>query len=157
MYMMLHPLATLTQTARELGYTIGWLSQIINCDLFQARLASLRQQEVEVCVLSLREKTAAVAYQGLERLGVKLDTEENTQVIGDVTTKLLKNLGHGAEDPPSQHISNTLIVATKEGMEEARGLMKQVKALTNPLPPTDDLVNRIEKSGGRIIEHPPTD
>ena len=155
--MMLNPTATLTMLASQLGYTMGWLSQIINCDLFQERLSQVRQQEMEVGVLSLREKTAAVAYQGLERLSTKLDVEENTQVLGDVTTKLLKNLGQGEEAAPAQ-VNNTLIVATKEGMLEAQGLMKQVKALTNPLPPTDDLGHEGPTDGGRIIDHPaPTD
>ena len=153
--MMLNPTATLTMIARELGYTLGWLSQIVACDLFQERLSQVRQQEMEVGVLSLREKTAAVAYQGLERLSTKLDTEESTQILGDVTNKLLNNLGRGEQTQPQQ-VNNTLIVATKEGMEEARGLMKQVKALTQPLLPTDDLGHEGPADGGRIIDHPAT-
>ncbi len=152
--MMLNPTATLTMLAQQLGYTIGWLSQIINCDLFQERLFQIRQQEMEVGVLSLREKTAAVAYQGLERLSTKLDTEESTSILGDVTNKLLNNLGRGQEAPSPVNTNNTLIIATKEGMEEARGLMKQVKAMTQPIRPTDDLGRGELIDGGTIIDHP---
>lgn len=149
LYMMLSPGGTLTQMGKDLGYTVGWLSQIINCDLFQERLAQTRATaEVEIGWLSLRELQGAVAYQGLEKVRDKLDREEDLEKISDITVKLLKIISPKREDTPPQQ-TNTLIIATQEGLNMARKVTQAVQQRIPPLIPTDDL-GRGE--GGKVLD-----
>lgn len=160
LYMMLSPGVTLTQMAADLGYTIGWLSQIVNCDLFQARLAQTQKDTaIEIGWLSLKELQVAVAYQGLEKISVKLEHEEDFEKISDVTMKLLKIITPSAEPLPPQIQNNTLILATQAGLEQAKRINQEVQRLIPPLQPSDDLGR--DSTGkvidGRVIDAPKGD
>ncbi len=61
------------QLAKVFGYTAGWISQILNSDAFQARLAA-RKIEIEDPVLraTVEERTKAIYLQSLAILEEKL-------------------------------------------------------------------------------------
>ena len=159
LWFLLHPGATLTEASSDLGYTVGWLSQICNSDLFQAELAKIQTEEIQLGPLGLLEKQKAVAYQGLEILSEKLDLEGNVATVGDITTKLLKLLQPSVA--PELHIGNNaqVVIATQEGLASAQQILQEVRALRPPLRPTDDLGRSAKGEvidNGRVIDAPPS-
>ncbi len=125
--------------ARAFGMTQGWMSQIIASDLFQARLASLRDQEMEIGVLSIRERMAGLALQALEQMTDRLEAEQDLERIHKVADGMLKRLGYGegrgtlalqVQAGEGAHV--TINSPTPAALEEARAIALRVKALTPP-------------------------
>ena len=146
MWLMLNPNKAQGKCAEELGYTQGWVSQIISSDMFQMRLAELRQEDFEVSVLSIREKMNAAASLGLDRMIEKLETETDLERIRSTTDTALKRLGYGVKQQEVQSPNNTLMQnnnfflgeASKNSLEEARKLLELKVASTKPLSSEDD-------------------
>ena len=146
MWLMLNPNKSQGECARELGYTDAWVSQIINSDIFQARLAELREQDFELNVLSLREKLSAAADLAIDKMMERLEVETDIDKIRNVGDTALKRLGYGTPANPAQVaiggriINNTLIVdgASKAALEQSRQVLDYVKRNTAPLAAEDD-------------------
>lgn len=150
-YMMAHAGCTLEQISAACGgYSIGWLSQIINSEIFQAQLKE-RQQECWGDVrASIKDRVENLAHISLKRLAEKVPTEGDLDTVRNVADLALKSLGFGAAKPaaPGPTTNNTLIVGAvdKESLEAARQLMHRPVQLPekvlNPLPAETPVVNQ---------------
>lgn len=152
MWLMLNPNKPQGLCAEELGYTQGWVSQIITSDLFQLRIAELRSEDFEVAVLSIREKLNAVASLGLDKLLDKLEVETDMERIRSTTDSAIKRLGYGVKVPEApannafvQNNNYFLTGASKKSLEAARDLLTLKNESTQPLTTEDD--QERDKSG----------
>lgn len=146
MWLLLNPSKPQGDCARELGYTQGWVSQIISSDLFQSRILELRHEDFSVSVLSIREKLNATASLGLDRMIEKLEVEPDLERVRSSTDTALKRLGYGTrvQEVPSTSTNltqnNTFIMgeASKNSLERARKLLQLKAEQTQPLASEDD-------------------
>lgn len=144
-YMMAHAGCTLEQISAACGgYSIGWLSQIINSDIFQAQLKE-RQQECWGDVrATIKDRVENLAHVSLKRLEERVPIETDLDTVRNVADLALKSLGFGQPKAPAhgpQVNNNTLIVGAvdKESLEAARQLMHRPQQqlperVLNPLP-----------------------
>ena len=134
LHMLEDPLKPLSQVAAYFEVTPGWLSQVVNCDMFQARLAEYRERGFEVGVLSIHEKIAAATSLALDRLTENLQHEPDTKVILDTANKLSQRLDYGSTPALQVNVqTNNAFGASKETLAEAREIARRVKASLKPL------------------------
>lgn len=144
-WLMENPAANLSECAAAFGFTSGWLSQIIHSDLFQLRLANMRQQGMEVGVLALHERMSGVAALCLEKLAEKVATCENVEVLTSTANMTLRRLGYGSpkgaviiNNNQGAIVNNNTTNVDKALIADARALMSRVKEITEPPTRTDD-------------------
>lgn len=137
LFMMENPWKSQKEVAEHFTVTPSWLSQIINCDMFQARIANYRSQTFEIGVLSIHEKLAGAASLALDKLTERLDTEPSTQVLLDTANKLTQRLGHGSTPSSIQQVNiqqtQNVTVASREHLAQAREIQRRVKEVVEPL------------------------
>jgi len=94
----------------------GWISQVINSDAFQARLAERKEQLVDpVITASIKDRLAAVAARSLELIVEKLNAPLAGQMLSeDFLLKSAKMsteaLGYGARSVPGGSTTNVAVV-----------------------------------------------
>lgn len=141
LWLLEHPFAKLSECALACGVTQGWLSQIIHSDLFQARLAEVRGEILNVGVLSLHEKVSALASEAVDALLEKLPEIEDAERLESIADMTLKRLGFGTSAAPAVAapvINNNIIVADKASLAQARSIVREVKAALPPLAAHND-------------------
>ncbi|MEN6533729.1 MAG: hypothetical protein ABFD60_15520, partial [Bryobacteraceae bacterium] len=85
------------EIATNFGYTVPWVSRIMNSDAFQARLA-LRKEELldPVIVASIEEKFRALASKSLDVVLDKLSVTNSAELGLKALEISTKALGYGA-------------------------------------------------------------
>lgn len=110
------PSVTQNALAECFDRTPGWISQVINSDAFQARLAERKEQLVDpVLVASIRDRLNAVAARSLELVAEKLNAPLAGQMVSeDFLLKSAKMatdaLGYGARAPTGGQTTNVAVV-----------------------------------------------
>ncbi len=134
--MIAFPLDTLKDRGQRLGYSVAYLSSLVNSDMFQLFYQQRKAVHVELLHNSLVEKTGAVAGKTLD---IMLETLEKKRdaipfaVLADTATKTLGMLGYGAKPAPAAVVevnNNTMNVApgvTPEQLADARGALRRVE------------------------------
>lgn len=96
--------------------TPGWISQVINSDAFQARLAERKEQLIDpVLVASIKDRINAVAARSLELIQEKLDQPLAATMLKDdfllrAADLSTKALGYGARAPTGNQTTNVAVV-----------------------------------------------
>ena len=92
-----NPAISQNEIAANFGYTVPWVSRIMNSDAFQARLA-LRKEELldPVIVASIEEKFRALASKSLDVVLDKLSVTNSTELGLKALEISAKALGYGA-------------------------------------------------------------
>ena len=149
MWLFQNPDKNQYECAIALGYTSSYISSLIHTDLFQLRIAEMREKNHQVGIYSLTEQMAGVAAQALQKMGERLAVENDIEKVRSVADTVLKRLGYGAARPTVvvNASGGTVNIADKQTLLEARSIMTRVKALTNPLVRTDDT----DELGSRTI------
>lgn len=114
--MVAEPSVTKNRLAELFDRTPGWISQVVNSDAFQARLADRREQLVDpVLTATIRDRLASVAAKSLELIIDKLNAPLAGQTLSD--DFLLKSakmsseaLGYGARSAPQGATTNVAVV-----------------------------------------------
>lgn len=141
MWLFENPEQNMGECARAFGYRQGSLTQIVHSDLFQLRLANMRQQQMHTGVLQLHEQLAGVASLALDRLAEQTELEQDTDRLSNIADRALRRLGYGA---PNHIVNintgtvNTTNNVSKDLLGEARILMRTIKEITEPPIRTDD-------------------
>lgn len=92
-WMLQNPGGTLRQMGAHFGYSISWLSQVMNTDLFKAYMAG-RLKEVHCNVnADIPAKLRALADLSIERMIEKLETTEDTKVILESFDSIMHRYG----------------------------------------------------------------
>lgn len=92
-----NPAISQNEIATNFGYTVPWVSRIMNSDAFQARLA-LRKEELldPVIVASIEEKFRALASKSLDVVLDKLSVTNSAELGLKALEISTKALGYGA-------------------------------------------------------------
>ena len=104
------------------------------------RLAEVREQNHQVGIYSLTEQMSGIAAQALQKMGERLEVENDIEKVRSVADTVLKRLGYGTAKTAVvvNAPGGTVNIADKQTLLEARRIMTQVKTLTEPLARTDD-------------------
>lgn len=124
------------------GYSIGWISQIVNSDAFKAMLAERQIEVFGELKMTMKDRVVGLAHASLKRLEEKIPVETDTDKVANVADLALKALGFGQSKTPApggSTTNNTLIVGSvdKDQLEAARQLMHRTQpaeVILNPLP-----------------------
>lgn len=106
------------EIAKYFGYTVGWVSRVVNSDAFQARLA-LRKEDITdpLLIQSFEERLKGLANQSLEIIQNKLDATANPDLAIKALELSTKALGMGARPERATQVSNTFVVALPPKVE----------------------------------------
>lgn len=100
-WLLMNPTAPLREMAQALGYSISWLSLVINSDLFQAKYAE-RRGAIETQIASdIPAKMRIIAQIGLEKLADKMARSEDPDFLLETTDKVLHRLGYAPSKGPT--------------------------------------------------------
>lgn len=138
-FIIAYPQSGLREIATHFGYSQGWVSRLMNSDLFKSRLRE-RQDEVYGQALgSLSEKLQAAADVGVEKLTRMLETSEDPKFVKETTSDVLTRLGFGAPKSPAAVQVNgagsqVMVVADAQSLARAREVMRNVGQSNNVIP-----------------------
>lgn len=135
-YMLLNPHASLKDMSACFGYTVAWISTVINSDAFQAEFA-LRRKDISARVASTTlEKIKIVADMGLDRLMDIVPHTGDADLVLETTDKMLKCLGISHKTPPGAlqgsgpaFQQNNFFVLSKDKLSSLRGQIVNGQAL----------------------------
>lgn len=149
-YMLLNPGATLKQMGAEFGYTVPWLSTVINSDLFQMRLAERRKEVDDLVHADIPARMRGIVAMGLEKIADHMEVTQNQEYIADTTDMLLHRLGYApkaqqATSPAApQNQQNNFFVVPQDALQMARD-----KILAN------SMAQEIPLKEPLVVEHEP--
>ena len=105
------PAVSQNEIAANFGYTVPWVSRIMNSDAFQARLA-LRKEELldPVIVASIEEKFKALASKSLDVVLDKLSVTNSVELGLKALEISAKALGYGARQQ-NLNVQTNFVVA----------------------------------------------
>lgn len=132
-WLLENPEKSRRECAGTFGVTETWLSIVINSNCFQARLHERQESIFNVVASDIPTKLRGVAALAIERVGELLPVAPADFAL-DAMDKALKNLGYsGTKDrlpvPPNGGVhvgGNAIFVASRQELEDARGLMLAV-------------------------------
>ena len=106
-----NPAISQNELAANFGYTVPWVSRIMNSDAFQARLA-LRKEELldPVIVASIEEKFRALASKSLDVVLDKLSVTNSAELGLKALEISAKALGYGARQQ-NLNVQTNFVVA----------------------------------------------
>ena len=106
-----NPTISQNEIAANFGYTVPWVSRIMNSDAFQARLA-LRKEELldPVIVASIEEKFRALASKSLDVVLDKLSVTNSAELGLKALEISAKALGYGARQQ-NLNVQTNFVVA----------------------------------------------
>lgn len=143
-YMLINPGCRLREMAGHFGYTVAWISTVLNTDMFRAYMAERRSEINAAVAEDLPSKLRAAAHLATERIMEVLEKTEDADTIVDCFDKVLHRYGYapnakgGAQQPAGQTlvgVQNNVFYLTKEELGNARG--KLIEAHSNK---TEELV-----------------
>lgn len=123
LWLVLNPTRTQRECAKELGYTEGWLSQVINSDMFQAEYKQRCREANVIATHTMQAKLGAVTAKIIDRIDAQLDKEPSERFLVDTANMALERLGYtgkpdgGATTPaaPMQiYVKGDLLVQARE-------------------------------------------
>lgn len=124
---IVNPAITQNELAKKFGYSVSWISQVINSDAFNERLAA-RKAELKdpVLVASMEEQFKGILARGLEITREKLESPDVSDNFVLRTMELsTRALGYGAKKADNPGAPT----ATEEGLLQLSnnlvGLLKQ--------------------------------
>lgn len=126
-----NPAITQNELAASLGYTPGWISQIIGSDAFQAALSARKEQIVDPMLRgAVEESFKGLVLQSMQKLREKLEANPSDNLVLEVFKNSTRALGYGSRievNAKVQH-SHTLI-----GVLSSLPPVSRVKDV-NPMP-----------------------
>lgn len=140
-YIMANPGCTYEQVAASCGgYSIGWVSQIVNSDAFQALLAERQGECFGDVKLTIKDRITGVAQLSLKRIAELLPTQTDPDKVVNAADLALKALGFGQPSRGPQTpvgagpTQNNFIIGSVDAqtLAAARELMHGPKSLPAP-------------------------
>ena len=127
-YILQNPGATLREISGYFGYTIPWVCQVVNSDIFQSRLAERRQEVEGLIARDIPAKLRAAADLSIERIIDKIGTSEDPDFLLDAFDKVMHRAGyapkaHGGSGPGGAGVANqqnNFFYLTKEDLAQMR-------------------------------------
>ena len=94
--MVSNPEMTQRDIAKEFGMTEGWLSQIINSDIFQAQLEEMQEARFHRTLIPLESKLSALAHSALDELSDQMAAGaiKSQEALKETAEMALDRLGY---------------------------------------------------------------
>lgn len=103
-----NPAITQNQLAATLGYTPGWVSQVIGSDAFQAALALRKEKIVDPMLRgAVEESFKGLVLQSMQRLREKLEANPTDNLVLEVFKSSTRALGYGAKLEVNANVQHT--------------------------------------------------
>lgn len=109
-YMISNPFATLREVANECGYTVPWLSILVNSDLFKGEMNRRRGFIEEDIRTDVRAHLNMVVTKGLQAQAVLIDNSLSLPEVASATESALKALGFGEQKKQNENVVNQTFV-----------------------------------------------
>lgn len=93
-WIVANPGGTLREMGAYFGYSVSWLSQVINSDMFKAYMAD-RLGEIHANVMAdIPQRMAALTHLAIDRMTETLEKTEDGDLIKDSFDKVLHRYGY---------------------------------------------------------------
>lgn len=123
-----NPAISQNDLAKHYGYSVAWISRVVNSDAFNARLAERKDEVVDPTLrMSLDEKLKALANQSLEIVMDKLSKTQNPDTAIKALELSTRALGYGAKQQ-NVAIQQNFVVALPSKIESATEWAERGKA-----------------------------
>ena len=125
LWVMQNPGGTLRQMAAQFGYTVPWLCQVVNSDMFKAQLSELMNGVEALVVADIPTKLKGIASLAVDRMGEVLQRTNDDDTIIDAFDKVMHRYGYapnaknGAQ-APSINQQNNVFYITPDQLSTAR-------------------------------------
>lgn len=131
-----NPMISQNELAKYYGFSVAWISRVVNSDAFNARLAERKDEIVDPTLrLSMEEKLNALADQSLKIVMEKLAVTQNPDTAMKALELTTRALGYGAK---SQNVAvqQNFVVALPQKVADpmewaARGRAAGAEAATS--------------------------
>ena len=134
------------------GYSISWLSQICNSDMFKAALAERLGEIRAVVTLSIPQRMEALAAQVCERLGEVLTNTQDPELVVDTFDKVMHRYGYapnaktGMQGGVVNNVQqNNVFYLTKDEFQKNREKLIGAHGTSNPPAPEVPVAQLPEK------------
>lgn len=149
-WQLLNPGGTLKQMGEFFGYSVSWLSQVTNTDMYRAYIAERMGGIKAYSNMSIPEKMSRLADKAIERVAEVLDTEREPKVIVDAFDKVMHRYGYapnarnalqpsGPKPAPGQQ--NNVFFLSQEDFKRVQGKLisshEGTPTVALPQAPTD--------------------
>lgn len=119
------PGITQNELAKCLGYTVPWVSRVVNSDAYKARLAQRKQEIVDpILADTIEERFRGVVSQSLEIVANKLEATQSAELALKALDIGTKALGYGARDR-GPTVQNSFVVHLPQKAESAQAWASQ--------------------------------
>lgn len=124
-WLIANPQLGLREMSAYFGYSVSWLSVVINSDAFKQKYAERRGELDSAVTMGIRERLQACAEIGLEKIAHVLEKSEDPKVLVDATDKILHRMGYApntakAPGGDTNIQQNNIFVASPEDLAQAR-------------------------------------
>lgn len=155
--MLANPLDTLAQRSARLGYTVPWLSTVINSDMFQAAYQARKLDINNALKDAITIKLSEAAHKSLDLLVEQLEKKRDNIPFADLsasTTNILDRLGFApskAGTAVQVNVNAPQATVSAEALGQARDRLRQHQQMLAQSPPatpsTTDASPLVDESG----------
>ena len=118
------------EIARNFGFTEGWISQLINSDAFQARLAERKGELTDPLIIkSIEEKMKGVVSQSLDIVMRKLEATQSADLALKVLEVGTRSLGMGAQNRQATTNVNFVVALPGKAADEMDWAARHAKVI----------------------------
>lgn len=148
-FVVTNPLADLAEISTATGYSVPWLSILMNADQFKSELARRRGVIEERIETDITAHLRMAAVEGIKKTTSLIHASGNLNDVASATEKALKSLGYGLEQKkPDQTNTSTFVF---NGPVNAQLLQTARNAFGRPLPVIDgELTNVLPAPENRL-------
>jgi hypothetical protein len=146
-FIIQYPQARNKEIAHHFQVSVQWVGMIRRSDAFQELMRSRREVHRELVSASVINKVEALADQAIDEISRQME-QGNIPIehVKDVAAMSLKAMGFGGDKSGPAVVNNTVVVADREALAEARAkLIAQRDRLVETRPLLDAQVIRDAK------------
>lgn len=142
-WVLQNPGGTLREMGAYFGYSISWLSQVCNSDMFRAQVAERMKDIQAVVTTDIPQRMRALAELSIERMQEVLTVTSDADIIKDSFDKVMHRYGYapnaknGANSGNIQQ-QNNVFYLDKETFQQVKGRLIDAHAARLPQPEKED-------------------
>lgn len=111
--------------AQHFGYTEPWVSQVVNSDVFQARLAERKSELIDPAIVAaIEERLKGVTTLALNVVEQSLVSRRDPEYALEVLKVSTKALGYGAKVENQTNITSFVVALPSKEPDAAKWLEK---------------------------------
>lgn len=131
-WLIMNPDSTQGECAAAFGVTEGWLSVIVNSDVFQEVFRQKNEEVFQATVLTLRDRMNGLAHRAYEKLSRQVDYINDPNQLLTIADKTAHRLGYAptkGPDPAGQPLAvqQNFFMVDPTSLKEARETMHTIR------------------------------